>query len=220
MLLQKTLLMRSHSQSVAHTRFIFNKIVPPILSIVDFKGEFISQGEMDQCEVVRVPPVIVAKCFDCLSAVMWQEMDSTYTDLIDFTKLFLHNCGGNQAAWTVKESAAMAAANLSANINVRHLRKINVTENLLECCKVCLKDRKFSRVRIAGLNILLAMSKRPKFSQDGFKIAAENDDALILDALLPYKERMLDISKLALRDNESKVTAFASDVCNALSCWP
>jgi proteasome component ECM29 len=206
--------------STAHTKFLFKKIVPPILSIVDVKGDFISKEQKEQFKAISVPPVIVARCFDCVSAVMWGNMDSTCTDLTDFTKLFLHNCGGNQAAWTVKESAALAAANLSSNANLRHLRKIHVTENLLECCIACLKDRKFSKVRIAGLKILLAMSKRPRLSRDGLKCTDENDDALILDALLPYKERMLEISKLALRDSESKVTAIASDICSTLSCWP
>lgn len=46
------------------------------------------------------------------------------------------------------------------------------------------------------------------------------DRQLVLEALLPQKEKMNKLAKQALSDSEAKVTAFASDALSAMAWWP
>ena len=50
--------------------------------------------------------------------------------------------------------------------------------------------------------------------------SASDEKQLVLEALLPEKERILKIAKESLKDNEAKVTALAAEICGALSWWP
>jgi hypothetical protein len=46
------------------------------------------------------------------------------------------------------------------------------------------------------------------------------DRQLVLEALLPQKEKMNKLAKQALSDSEAKVTALASDALSAMAWWP
>jgi hypothetical protein len=50
--------------------------------------------------------------------------------------------------------------------------------------------------------------------------ANQKEKQLALETLLPHKETILQLARSSLTDNESKVTALASDVINAMVWWP
>ena len=45
-------------------------------------------------------------------------------------------------------------------------------------------------------------------------------DELLLEAVLPYKEKILNVARQSLSDNESQVTATASEISLAMGWWP
>jgi hypothetical protein len=46
------------------------------------------------------------------------------------------------------------------------------------------------------------------------------DRQLLLEALLPQKERMLKLAKQTWDDSEAQVTALASEILIAMAWWP
>jgi hypothetical protein len=46
------------------------------------------------------------------------------------------------------------------------------------------------------------------------------DKQLVLEAMLPQKEKMLKLARQALSDSEAQVTALSSDVISAMAWWP
>jgi len=212
--------------------FLYQKMSPILLSIIEGNEKFMKQDRNIEISKKKpIPPLIIARSIECLSSSMWQGMQETsdnkniFANTSNLVKLFLHNCGPSQSAWTVRAASGLAAANLSLNAHSSSLRKIETIENLLTCTSLCQKDRRFWKVRYAGLKILLCLCQRLGVapSHTG-KIGEINDGGherqLLLEALLPCKERIQEIAKISLSDNESKVTSIASDICNAISWWP
>jgi hypothetical protein len=66
--------------------------------------------------------------------------------------------------------------------------------------------------RQAGLELLLSLVNRV----GKHKVC----DQLLLEAILPYKEKIASIARQSLSDNESQVTATASQITLAMSLWP
>jgi hypothetical protein len=66
--------------------------------------------------------------------------------------------------------------------------------------------------RQAGLELLLSLVNRVGKQRV--------NDELLLEAVLPYKEKIIGIARQSLSDNESQVTATASQITLAMSCWP
>eukprot|EP00592_Proboscia_alata_P011054 CAMPEP_0194364980 /NCGR_PEP_ID=MMETSP0174-20130528/12930_1 /TAXON_ID=216777 /ORGANISM="Proboscia alata, Strain PI-D3" /LENGTH=2864 /DNA_ID=CAMNT_0039139339 /DNA_START=143 /DNA_END=8734 /DNA_ORIENTATION=+ len=160
--------------------------------------------------------------------------------------LLLHNCGKLQSAWTVREAAALAGASISQNASVGLLRKHDIVNKLLQCTIQTTQDKKFWKCRLAGLKLLFSLVSRTtssslplttsltsvkgkalseKKNQDkdainnaqSWTCGTAQERQLMLEALLPHKERILEISRTCLTDNESKVTAVSSDICAVLA---
>lgn len=222
------------SSNVLYQQYLYEKIAPQLISMIEGSETMLQGKGLGEEGIVNLPPLIAARSIDCLASVMWSGMQATsdnhWSDVLLLTKLLSHNCGPSQAAWTVREAAALAAAKLSAKAHPISLQKIEVLETLTGCTVFCLKDRKFWRVRYAGLQIVHFLCRRVEKSNQ--KILRTNTadvsnvnlegphDHMMLDTLLPYKERFLDIAKSSLSDNEAKVTSAASDICNAVAWWP
>ena len=50
--------------------------------------------------------------------------------------------------------------------------------------------------------------------------AADSEKQLIMESILPYKEKIVDLARKSLADNESQVTATASKITLTMSWWP
>ena len=195
-----------------HARFIYASLSPKLLSSI------LERDPKPQ------PPLIVARCLMCLSSAMWYGMgdklseDRKEESIVNLSNVFLELCGGKQPAWTVREAAALAASSLAQKSAFGPICKHSTISTLIECTVQTQRDRKFWRCRLAGQNILLSLVKRAGSTND--VTSASDEKQLVLEALLPEKERILKIAKESLKDNEAKVTALAAEICGALSWWP
>lgn len=50
--------------------------------------------------------------------------------------------------------------------------------------------------------------------------SADLERQLVLEALLPHKEKIMKMARSSLSDSEAKVTSMASEVCSAIAWWP
>ena len=185
--------------------------------------EIIDRGMMESVskeKQVKVPPLIIARSIDCVASVFWKNIGSASEKerllISKALEIFNSNCGGKQSAWTVRESAALGSSELAKFISADQLKKVRIVEAFIDCSIQCLKDKKFWKVRLAGLKILESLCNRA--IQKG---SIENQDGqIILEALLPHKEQIVKLARRSLSDNESKVTAISSTICGIISWWP
>jgi len=219
----------NNSNCQKHAKYVYRKVLAPGL-INQIESSCIAE------EQKTLPPLIVARSIECLSGAMWNGMGipNGFEDIEDVSKLaslLCELCGSNQPAWTVREASALAASGLVSNSALEVLRKHKTIETLLICTKQTSADRKFWRVRCAGLKLLRALvscggsspsqsfAKNVKGQQSSDANTNQNQQ-LMLEALLPFKEQIVKFAKAGLRDNESNVTAVAADICSAISWWP
>jgi hypothetical protein len=151
-------------------------------------------------------------------------------ELLEITNMFKINSGTAQSAWTVREAAALAAAKLAERGDYALLKRIRITEDLLACTSLCLKDHKFWRVRLAGLQVVLSFCSRVKSlrprgdigigSQPDKSTTDVDENQLLFEAILPLKERFAGFARTSLSDNEARVTAAASEIMTCISWWP
>ena len=73
-------------------------------------------------------------------------------------------------------------------------------------------DKKFWRVRVAGLRLVKAMIQRSGTATEKIDLA--------LEALLPYKENLQKLLRKALSDSEPNVTSLSSETIILMSWWP
>ena len=207
------------SKASAHDHSLYKHIAPVLLSNIRMKDAS-DQDSKPQ------PPLITARCLGCLSASLYHglgvaryEKNGDEEDVVSLSRILVDLSGGKQPAWTVREAAALAAASLAARASSEKLRKHAAITALLDCAKNTQKDRKFWRVRLAGLQVLLALVERAG-SAPGDTADTDDELQLILEALLPEKESIAKIARTCLSDNEAKVTAVATKICGAISWWP
>lgn len=95
----------------------------------------------------------------------------------------------------------------------------------------CSQLRLAAACRYSGMKLLYALVSRAGSTKDNstaFSIAGTNtlqtssslDRQLLLEALLPYKEKILKVARSSLRDSEVKVTSMGTDVCSSMAWWP
>jgi len=217
------------------SEFLYGKLAPSLISVIQGRECTLLPSLVDSEEETNekpVPPLIIARSIACLSAAMWNRMHKTSTDPSSdvglLVKLFALNCGAGQAAWTVREASALAAATLAQKARSSCLRKLECIESLLDCTAFCLRDKKFWRVRHAGLELLSCLCRRTGGTSSNDRLRAvprtapnvDEEERLVLEALLPYKEKILQICRSSSRDSESRVTAVATDICNHMAWWP
>jgi len=193
---------------VEHQSYVYNVIAPSLFAFI--LGQASSGKD-------NAAPVLVARALECLASAMYDGVGtgSECNDAIVLLKFFLLSTGNTQPAWTVRQMAALAASSFIAKTPSSVVRKNDAILTVLECSSNALKDKKFWKVRAAGLELLLSLVSR--VNQRG-----RNDphNQLVLEAILPYKEKIVGIARNSLSDNESQVTAAASKLTVAMNWWP
>ena len=171
------------------------------------------------------PPVIVANAIDCLGQCFWEgfgssermtdDGDEAVANPTELCTLLRDVSGKQQPAWTVRRSGALGLAAFVSVCDARFLRS-NYSSRVLDICMDCAsyvcRDRKFWRVREAGLRLLGALIRRAGPS-------SAQREGLLLDALLPYKEDMLRLLRASLTDSEPAVTALSTELLSLMSWW-
>lgn len=200
-----------------HQIAVYRMIAPTLLAVIDI--------EKQSNEKKTQPPLIIARSIDCLACAMWKGIGSSREDGVLFLSKTFRAAGGSPA-WTVRESSVKGAATLATKCTVQALRNHRTMDVFLESSKLALGDRKFWRVRYAGLTLLRSLVSRAGERGVAFSIIKKSanirqqEEQLALEALLPYKETILQLARSSLTDSESKVTALASEVCSAMTWLP
>lgn len=216
---------------------VYRMVAPTLIPVI---GKEMYQDAGDSEEKKSEPPLIVARAVDCLASAFWKglgknaEEEHPEEDVLSLAEILRTVGGSKQPAWTVRQSSALCAASLTFNISVHSLRNPRLVDSLLDSSKYALSDRKFWRVRLAGLELLLALVKRAGDSAGGsssvFSMTTattgssanpnQQDTQLALEALLPHKETILQLARSSLTDSEARVTSKASDVVSGMAWWP
>ena len=78
-------------------------------------------------------------------------------------------------------------------------------------------------IRLAGLELLEGIVGRAGVattSNLGGGSEKEQEKQLVLESLLPEKERIVKLCKSTLADSEAKVTALSSSILSSMAWWP
>ena len=230
------------TESLLKYQVALYRMVAPVLLPVVGKEMFAEAGDNEKDSATE-PPLIIARSIDCLASAFWKGIGNDGSGIhpeeeaVSLSGILRSVGGSKQPAWTVRESSALCAASLASRCSVSCLRNHRLIDNFLESSKHALRDRKFWKVRVAGLQLLLALVKRAGDatvsaggSSSVFTITTgksssgtdvnQNEKQLALETLLPHKESILQLARSSLTDNESKVTALASEVSSAMTWWP
>ncbi|KAL3920917.1 MAG: hypothetical protein SGILL_003022 [Bacillariaceae sp.] len=154
-------------------------------------------------------PLIVARSLSCFAAMFWSSMSFQGSDkgeFLDSAKLlsiFMYHVDyEKQSAWTVREAAAKAASKCALCADHTTLQSRHFISKMIDIAALGVKDRKFWKVRLASLDILLSLTTQDK------------------ETILPYKESIQELAKKSLRDPEAQITALSTKVLGVLSTWP
>jgi len=225
---QILLSVRNGQAAKEHSRLLYGILAPFLVNLFGSESGFqIEKATSDP------QPVLVSRALDCLASGIWKDMGKDpqhdWEDVLKLSRAFVQMSGGKQPAWTVRESACLAGASLASFGALEPLRSPETISSLLECTNHSQKDRKFWRVRLAGLRLIKGLISRagevkghgrtslggPLGINDTF-----DEKQLMLEALLPHKEAILKIARKSLSDPEAQVTAAASEICSSMSWWP
>jgi hypothetical protein len=161
-------------------------------------------------DVKGLPPVLVAAGMECLGACLWKSFPGETSEHL--ASLLQSKGGSQQPAWTVREAASLALAQLASLCEEPFLRKPSSILNMLSVASRALQDKKFWRVRLAGLKVILALVSRSG--------TAANKVDLALESVLPYKEEVRKLTETSLVDSEPRVVSLASKIIQEMSWWP
>ena len=166
---------------------------------------------------MKEPPFFIARSLDCFATAFWNGIgsDEDEVDTMALSKLFFQCL--EQPAWTVRESACLCCSSLvlkSHAIPLRHYETISI---MVACVSRAAKDRKFWRVRLAGIQLLHSLVDRAGKSNGS---TSDRERQELLESMLPHKEQMLKLAKQSLGDPEAKVTALAGEIIKAMTWWP
>ena len=87
---------------------------------------------------------------------------------------------------------------------------------LVEIAMYNLNDRKYWRVRIAGLKLLDSLTVRAGTGHE----TSSSEKQLILESLLPQKEVIVKLLRSSLGDSESNVTTLSTTIISRMTWWP
>lgn len=223
--LLKTAKVPQNSRSLEVLAEMYFLLAPQLLTVIDSEGLLINSSEFLQGQ----PPLIVARATQCFSALVWRgigESGGPKQDVLRVAKLFQNVGGAKQGAWTIREAALLGTSELAAVCPVQSLRNHELLSLMFAYSNSALQDRKFWRVRVAGLTLMKALVSRAGTGNSNLsaipyanKTPTEVNQQMMLEALLPFKEDILKTARSALKDSQSEVTAMASDVCGLVAWW-
>ncbi|VEU39441.1 unnamed protein product [Pseudo-nitzschia multistriata] len=176
-------------------------------------------------------PLIVARSINCFAGSLWlgmkfEKIKTTSTaESSALSQTFLVNADfTKQSAWTVREAAARGASKLAECADFETLQRRQAVSTLVDIAGIALKDRRFWKVRLGGLETLHSIVLRVG---DASPPGTRNDLAtttvdrqLLLETVLPYKESIQALAKRSLLDSEAKVTSLSTKILGILSTWP
>lgn len=203
---------KQYKEAIEHQHFIYDLVGPHLFSFI---------AESQSSNGKQTPPLLIARALECLASAMYNGIDTDaagaeYADAERLLKFFVLSTG-KQPAWTVRQMSALAASSLVAHIPSRVLTKTEVITTVLECSRQTLKDKKFWKVRLSGLELLLSLVNRVGNQKMS---SVDPEKQLIMESILPYKETIIDLARRSLSDNESQVTATASKITLVMAWWP
>lgn len=192
---------------VEHQSYLYNIIAPTLFAFVS------GESSLDE----KPAPILVARALECLALSMYHGVGtgSEHNDATVLLRFFSLSTGNTQPAWTVKQMAAFAASSLIAKTSLNVVRRNDTIITVLECSSQALKDKKFWKVRVAGLELLISLVGRVKQS-----CRNDPENQLVMESILPYKEKIVAIARKSFSDNESQVTAAASKLTMEMNWWP
>lgn len=199
---------------------LYVKMAPLLIStITGYEEIYPSSTAMEAFD--NIPPLIVARALDCIGSLIWKDMmydnENIYTDVQLLLQLFSKHCGETQAAWTVREASAIAVSKLAQCSSSSIITNLSFLENIMECSEILLMDKKFYKVRVAKLQILHCLCSRVDYSIEGIKL---DENQIVLEALLPLKEKIMKVAKIYLKDAEASVSALSSKIITKMAWWP
>jgi len=200
-------------EAVEHQRFIYDLVAPSLFS-------FVAENKPNNGK--PVPPLLIARALECLASTMYDGVGADAggaecADAVRLLKFFALSTGTKQPAWTVRQMSALAASSLVTNMPSGVLTKNEVITTVLQCSTQTLKDKKFWKVRLSGLELLLSLVSRVGNQKMS---AVDSEKQLIMESILPYKEMIIDLARKSLADNEAQVTAAASKITLTIAWWP
>jgi hypothetical protein len=202
---------------------VFSFVAPKLWEV--FRHETIDQPYSKES------PLIVARSIDCFASTCWSRMQfhhieqtSTIGSSALLQTFLFHADFTKQSAWTVREAAAKGASKFAECADFETLQKRQTVSTLVDIAGIALKDRRFWRVRLGGLEILLSLALRVENGSNavvGSSLAdTDQKKQLILETILPYKESIQALAKRSLNDSEAKVTAKSTKILGIMSSWP
>jgi proteasome component ECM29 len=194
---------------------IFNLIAPKLLSVIeDFS--------------TKESPLIVARCVDCFAASFWRGImfrrnGEEFPSIDELSALFLYHADlTKQAAWTIREASAKAASRMAECAHIDTLRQRQALGSLMDISAMAIKDKRFWKVRLAGVEVLhqivLRAGTTPQHRDTFNEVGIEKQ--LMLESILPHKESIQRLASRCLSDAEAAVTALSTKVLNAMATWP
>eukprot|EP00804_Cyclotella_cryptica_P020845 CCRYP_011471-RA/>CCRYP_011471-RA protein AED:0.17 eAED:0.17 QI:1356/1/1/1/1/1/5/334/2365 len=127
---------------IRHQRLVYGMLAPGLYSFASN-----SQGK----EGNGLPPLLVAKSLECLASAFFDEVGdaphSDYSNPLTMLKFFADCSGVKQPAWSVRQSAVLAASSLVSKMSSNCLGKNDAITTVIDCSSHALKDRKFWKVR-------------------------------------------------------------------------
>jgi len=204
---------------------IYDMTAYRLLSVFDFDALIIDETD----KLVDQPPLIVARSIQCFSVAIWGGIGCSEKALENISNLatIIHNSFKKQGAWTVREAAILCASSIANVARVDTLRSHKLLALFIECAKDALKDRKFWRLRFAGLSLLRSLMRRAGTGNSNIRdmhasvtgSISNRDDQIMLEAILPFKEDIVRQARSSLSDTQPEVTALASEICGMVSWW-
>lgn len=200
---------------IVYKRNLYHQLAPRLFSSI-------SDGQSKDDK--SMPPLLVANALECLASLIYdsigdpsfsKEQNFNYSDPMDCLNFFVSLSGNS--AWTIRQMSTLAASSLVAKMATKCLQKNEAITVCLDCATKALKDRKFWKVRQAGLDLVLSLVSRVGKQRVS---EADSENRLIMESILPYKEKILHITRASLLDNEAQVTATASKISLAMTWWP
>jgi proteasome component ECM29 len=195
---------------------IYDVVAPKIIELCTKKLDETGSSK-------KVAPVLVAGAIEGLGSCFWEGIGSgdtgvAHADPKELTRTLKEVGGKFQPAWTVRESANACLAELASKCSADALRQHVIVSWMIETATYALADRKFWRVRYAGLKVLDSLVNRAGKAHDASGDVQTRQ--LILEALLPHKEVMVRLVRSSFGDSEAQVTALGSTVSSNMSWWP
>ena len=202
---------------------VFSYLTPKLWEV--FGNETINQ------QSPKESPLIIARCIRCFASCSWSGMqyqDIEQASTIEISALLqifsFHTDFSRQSAWTVREAATKGASKVAECADFDTLQRRQTVSSLVDIARIALKDRKFWKVRLGGLEVLLSLVLRvgdhSRSRVIGSFDKSNQEKQLILETILPHKENIEALAKRSLIDSEAKITALSTKILGIISTWP